>query len=389
MFGRYFRLLYVVGLKSAVLAVCVVVMALFFCLGLFFRWNQGGIYGAPLSRATYEEAYRQTAEAIGANVYEGASQRFLELKDAELEALRRAVDAETARDFYAAAADYRDIELEMATAGHLAGGTTTIAVEARLLRLLSQMPDPPAEYESSRSAPATYYVASVYRHVPYPVFLLPIVVASVRLTRLRCGRRLFARLPVAYPTSVCAFVCAVAAVSLTALVLAWTPAFVVTAVRNGVGGLLYPVVFRLGGEIVTDTVVGVIMKNLALYVAFALFFSLLAELVRQLSGNPWAAGAAVVVVAVLPMVPLYGDLVGRDAAYLVPTTYFEAHRVIGAASNLAGFDNSPGRGATFSTGLAVSLGYGGVLALLCAVAESVKSKARGSHTKVRASGTGR
>lgn len=276
--------------------------------------------GDPMFMASLESVAGQAVHTAG-------------LDDDQAAYMARRADAATAvleaRDEASMVRAYAAYERLEGEAGRYRISSTEPAYqrEARLTfwEAVAALPDGSARaFRSVGEYPALLYLSWAAALLPPWAWCLPALAAAWSAGRLVAGRRGFLRRRPASPAG--GFISAAAAGSVAAMLAALAsaaPAFVLAAVRNGVGDGAYPVVNTVGSEVVSTTVGASLSATFGSWALVCLFLCTLGVTVASVSRSRAVGVFAAAVVSLAPEV-LAGAGSGarpEPPALWAPTTY--------------------------------------------------------------------
>jgi hypothetical protein len=289
----------------------------------------------------YRERYSTFLDAKARDVYEGASESFLALKQREGDALADIIRYVTEGNDparFEAMERYEQLLLEQTKAGYLSGDTL-IHHEATVERIRHHI----AEgiyviYENPNKMPALNAFAYYLPRLEYPLllFLPALIVFSGLLSSVRTSRsRQFeATVPLGAPRMLGIHLIAGWLVSTVAVPLALVPAFVMRVWAYGVGAPNYPVVDVFEGVIHTNSLGGYLLESFCLFTLACLFLGALMLMFSRFTDNRIILFVLAAAVALIPSMSFYfqGNEALRAVLHLLPLTYLNITATLGAAT---------------------------------------------------------
>lgn len=304
---------------------------------------------SEFSHARYEgNQLKSLYGALSSGVYEKDS--------AEAGALERLADAlsgyvysATPQEGYESLAEYERLRLEVAGLGP-AGPSAALqipevdpvgdqAIVKGKIALLEGMAslDAPEVYSLSTLMPGSYYLSFIFGVAPFAFWLVPAVVASLGIARLRCKGTLVQQAPVSSGVELAAGVMVAGTIAIVMLACVIVPGAAYATMRHGIGDWGQPVVLVQGGEVVRATVLssllsGAGMEMLASGFVVA-FLSCIERLTKSFRSVCVAAVLALAASALAVQASLLAPADGVAALVLgwLPLTYLDVARVVGAA----------------------------------------------------------
>ena len=165
--------------------------------------------------------------------------------------------------------------------------------------------------------------------LPSLFWLLPVVVVSFACIHLQYRSLLLLQVPA---TAHMRFLTAVALSLLLGsalLLVSMVPAAVVSAIKNGTGGLEYPVALIRAGAPTTSTVGEAVLRSIPLLVmAYGVIF-VAAALAAAISRNPVVTGVVCAVLLALGSLSAHVESVGMGVALLAPFASFDPASQVG------------------------------------------------------------
>ena len=207
---------------------------------------------------------------------------------------------------------------------------TPSRAEARalLLESIASLPDPKV-YELSTKMPPLILLSYLQAALPSLFWLLPVVVTSLACIHLQCRSLLVLQVPA---TAHMRFLTAAALsllLGLALLLVSVVPALAVSAIKNGAGGLEYPVALIRAGVSTTSTVGEAVLRSIPMLVMAYGVISVAAALAAAISRNSVVAGAVCAVLLVLGSLSAHFESVGVGAALLAPFASFDPASQVG------------------------------------------------------------
>lgn len=199
---------------------------------------------------------------------------------------------------------------------------------ALLLESIASLPDPKV-YELSTKMPPLILLSYLQAALPSLFWLLPVVVVSFVCIHLQYRSLLLLQVPTtAYIRFLTAVVLSLL-LGLALLLVSMVPAAVVSAIKNGAGGLEYPAALIRAGAPTTSTVGEAVLRSIPLLVMAYGVISVVAALTAAISRNPVVTGMVCAVLLVLGSLSAHVESVGMGVALLAPFASFDPASQVG------------------------------------------------------------
>lgn len=309
---------------------------------------------------------------------------LLELTKQEYESFTTAAAADyPSSKYFAAFGAARGAQDKEWQAGYLTGGLIYNA-SGTLLTGLSRLHNPQV-YSSARDLPMLNYLGLAMGVIPSIILLLPSVFAAYATLRRLHGHRLLAVAPIGRCARNAGAALAASALSALGPLAVLLPSALIALAKNGLGDPAYPVVSIMGGTVVSDTVLGVLGKDIALALSWAVALVLFMGLVNRI--RPRAALGTALLVLAVPLLPLYSSesMPWHEVGSMLPMTYLSLDHIVGYPTYANGLDISLFSGATFGVGVVVLLATAVLLALVSLAADIVSGVIRTRRLERKAS----
>lgn len=200
---------------------------------------------------------------------------------------------------------------------------TPSRAEARALLLegVASMPEPKV-YDLSTKMPPPIFISHLQAALPSMFWLLPVVVSSFACAHLQYRSLMFLQVPVSargrfLTAAVLSFL-----FGLALLLISMVPAVAVSAIRNGVGGLRYPIALIQSGVPTTSTVGEALLRSIPLLAMAYGVIAVAAALAAAISRKPAASVAVGVVLLVLGSLSAHVESAGVGAVLLTSFASF-------------------------------------------------------------------
>ena len=277
-------------------------------------------------------------------------------------------------EYFAALSSAREVQDREWQAGYLTGGLSYRA-SATLLTKLSEL-DSPQTYATAKDLPALNYLALGIGVMPAITLLLPGLLAAYAVFRRLYGHGLLAVAPLRKHARHTGAILVASVLSAVGPIAVALPSALVALVRNGLGDARYPVVSIMGGNVVSDTVLGTLGRDAALIVLEAIALALFVGLVSRAS--PRLAIGLGLLALLLPLAPLYAaeSAPWHEVGSLLPTTYLSLSQVVGYPTYANGLDISVFPEATFRRGVTVLLATAATFVAVSFIATRIGSGTR-------------
>lgn len=306
---------------------------------------------------------------------ESAPKGVRDLVGQELGTLEEAVASSSPREYFTYMCEYVRAKIESHEVGVLVGPTGWgLEAELRFYQAIVQL-DNPMVYGSTVEMPGLMYVSFVFARGATVVWTTLPVIAMLLLFVATARGRLLGSAPVSRAAASFLLWGISVVVGMLGLLAAFLPGFLVSAIRNGVGDLLYPIVFTMNDQTVQLTLIELLGHQAVLYVLTCTFLSAAMLLVRELTRSPVVAAIAALALSAAPLMDGYMDAAGitsESAALLaiLPTTYLDFASVAGYPLFFFAQQISSVEGVTLGRGLLL---LGGCSAGLVAASQAVRA----------------
>lgn len=326
-------------------------------------------------------------EAVSSGAYDTAPQGIRDANGRQLELLRATQGDDIAASLKAQAEIAR-IDMELYEDGNLSADPVLLEASRVLLDGLAGLEDP-VLFETTAQEPMVYRLAEALGTVPPLLLFVPQVALAFAAYRSIESDRLGFQLPIGEAGKIAVAALAVLLVSVVGFALALVPSAILSALRNGVGDLSYPVVMIQGGSVLKLTVLSALFRSAAMLLAVTVFVSSVSAALFAASRTAVPGCLVLVALGFVPSIPQYFSetFILHDALPFLPTTYLYIAPVAGWPAYLNLMDVLPAKGATWELGMCVLLGVSAVLvfvaAAICAIARRGRNRmGRGLHARV-------
>lgn len=359
-------------------------LALVFCIPVFLSVPTGADY--LYGRGSIKEQRALLVSQVSDGVYDTAPQELNSIIADERACLDRALKSKTdSRGYYDAIADYDNLLLKEYRLGYLNGVDSELSLEAqeRLPRAIAMLPHPES-YGSTTKMPGMILLAYYCGAVPAIAWLLvPVLVLYMSLEG--DGKRFYDRALLSKLEMNACRVLVSGIASMTVLVLALAPCFVLATVLNGAGQTEYPVVFIQYGDVVERTVLVQLGLFAVFEVALSMMFACLGVCVYAGSRSRAISSMVIALVGGISQLPFYAS---KDAPWhaLLPymvSSYSASSFALGGASYANGAEVSLVPEASASHCLFAVMGAFAVCALGVISFSRLKSKNRWAWNHIR------
>lgn len=318
---RFGALVWFVLRSPALIVVTLVLAALWFWpLSLHHFYP---VPGDPELAATLESVIGQAAYTAGMDDAQIAYTKR------RAEAAQAVIDAPDEASAVRAYATYERIECLEGGKVRMLSTEPEVQRKARvaLWEAVAALPDASAAaWGSMEEYPALLYLSAAAALLPSWAWVLPALAAVWSAGRLAAGRRGLLRVrPVSAASGFLATVGAAALAASIAALASVVPAFLVSALRNGVGDGAYPVVNIVGSSVVSGTVASSLGSVAAAWALASLFVCSAGLCVTAMCDSRLLGAFVAAVVAVAPgfltdaSAASHGQVAGPDL--WAPTTY--------------------------------------------------------------------
>lgn len=335
----YLRLLFKVALRDSVAWVALLALAALLSLCMFMP---SPLYGPELLRSTAQMNYDSISMTLADGSLDGAPAEVVEDMNLRLEYNGAMLRATTSQEFYSALANLDAIDVEGASSGYSSPDEQNLVAEKVYAEAMALLDDAP-EYNDSNELPGILVISAAPVTLPQVVLAAPAVAVAFAVSRLAERQKLLGSRVVPAAPALFARCVTGALLCLAAVLLAFTPVFLFSTLKNGLGDPSFPVVFTHGGQIVETTAGNAALWTLALVALSSVFLAVAGICASGLTGSS-AAGAMVgIVLALIPSAPSYYSASSPLGSVLesVPSSYFCPWRVAGSVGVIPYVDATP------------------------------------------------
>lgn len=326
-------------------------------------------------------------EAVSSGAYDTAPQNIRDANEKQLELLRVTQGDDIAASLKAQAEIAR-IDMELYEDGNLSADPVLLEASSALLDELAGLDDP-VLFETTAQEPMIYRLAETLGTVPPLLLFVPQVALTFVAYRSIESDRLGFQLPIGEAGKIVAAALAATVVFVVGFVAALAPSALLSALRNGAGDPLYPVVIIQGGSVLRLTVLSAFLRSAAMLLAVTVFVSSVSAVSFFVSKTAVPGCLILLALGFVPSIPQYFSetFILHDVVPLLPTTYLYVAPVAGWPTYLNLMDVLPAQGATWGLGMCILLGVSAALlfvaGVMCAFVRRGRNRmGRGSHARV-------
>ena len=322
-------------LKNPIIWILTIILAAVFAAPVYEPLRPAWILD-EITREQSKEDYENAKTNYEFALENPSFARNLETEKQLLELKRNIYESTTSAEYFDNNVKLIQAELDQLQSGRSIASESPYDLQAKLLycMAMSSLGDA-VNYPNSKNYPLIEMGASLFE-VRTPLLLTGSAIIVSLLVHLTTGEKKLLGITVIGNTKRLLLQAATSCIASVLLILtALLPTLLFALVKNGVGVIAYPIVFRRAGEIVSINALECFLGGLLIVLCSAIFITLCAHCVysaiKHLLTSSLIACAVTATLVYLPLYPRYFSVRDFNTSLIrfLPSTYFDVRNIVG------------------------------------------------------------
>ena len=322
-------------LKNPVIWILTIILAAVFAAPVYEPLRPAWILD-EITREQSKEDYENAKTNYEFALENPSFARNLETEKQLLELKRNIYESTTSAEYFDNNVKLIETELDQLQSGRSIASESPYDLQAKLLycMAMSSLGDA-VNYPNSKNYPLIEMGASLFE-VRTPLLLIGSAIIVSLLVHLTTGEKKLLGITVISNTKRLLLQAATSCIASVLLILtALLPTLLFALVKNGVGVIAYPIVFRRAGEIVSINALECFLGGLLIVLCSAIFITLcthcIYSAIKHLLTSSLIACAVTAALVYLPLYPRYFSVRDFNTSLIrfLPMTYFDVRNIVG------------------------------------------------------------